>query len=138
MFGVNPYNQYGYPPVQASQMQFYPQNQIPISQEARITVAQVPTIEQIDRVQMMPGERKIILVQDNPDFLAIRVADGAGFVKTEYRTSKVIDPKTLKDQIQYAPVQSVIELKKEVDKIKEAIGGGLNAESNSKPVSGSE
>lgn len=116
----------------ATQTQFSP------LQETKITAALVPTVDQVERVQMLPGERKIILVQNDPNFLAIRVADNAGFVSTEYRTSQVIDPKTAAQQVQYAPVQAVLELKSEVDELKKMIGGTANAKSADEPVSGAK
>ena len=115
----NPYNFQQYQPSQFPQMQQYqPQ---PQPNEARITVAQVPTIEDVERVQMAPGERKIVFVQNNPDFLAIRVADNAGFVSTEYRMSHVIDPKRATPA--YAPMQAVEELQKQIDELKEVMAG---------------
>lgn len=110
----------------------------PQIQQASITVAQVPTIDHVEQVQMSPGDRKIVLVQNNPDFLAIRVADNAGFVTTEYRTSQVIDPKTMNSQMQYAPVQAVVELKQEVDRLRKMVEGKPNAKSNSKSSAGAE
>lgn len=58
-------------------------------------LAIVPTINDVERVQMTPGERKVVLIQNSPNIHAIRAADAAGFVATEYRESKVIDPKSL-------------------------------------------
>lgn len=136
-----PYNPYSYMSPQMSQQNPFTFNQMapagssPFSspQEAQITVAQVQTVDQVERVQMLPGERKIVLVQNDPNFLAIRVADNAGFVSTEYRTSTVIDPKKMNQQPQYAPIQVVAELKNEVDEIKKALGGVINA--NAEPAS---
>lgn len=121
MYGMNPYN------FQFMQQPQYMQQPQMVPQEAQITVAQVQTIDQVERVQMLPGERKIVLVQNDPNFLAIRVANNAGFVSTEYRTSQIIDPKTMQQQVQYAPVQAVVELKNEVDELKKMIGGKKNA-----------
>ena len=129
--GAQQYGQMGYNP--------YPQMQNPqVGAAASIVVAQVPTVEHVEQVQMAPGERKIVLVQNNPDFIAIRVADNAGFVKTEYRMSQIVDPKTLQGKPQYAPVQAVIELKNEVEEIKKALGGVVNAKSVAEPANGPE
>lgn len=139
MFDFNPYSPYnsymaaqqrfgGQPMNQPSMMQNAPQQ----AQNIGITVAQVPTIEHVEQVQMAPGERKLVLVQNNPNFLAIRVADQAGFVSTEYRVTQVVDPKTLKTVPQYASVESVEALKNEIQQLKNIIGGVLN-ESNAKP-----
>lgn len=104
---------------QMQQMQ-YMQQQRP---QSNITVAQVPTIDHVEQVQMVPGERKIVLVQNNPDCFAIRVADNAGFVTTEYRMSQPFDPKSQAQQVQYAPMQAVMELKNEIEQLKGMIGG---------------
>ena len=126
------FNQMGYN-YQPQQMQAVQPNPT-----ASIMVAQVPTVEHVEQVQMNPGDRKIVLVQNNPDFIAIRVADNAGFVSTEYRMSHVVDPKTLQAQPQYAPVQAVLELKNEIDEIKKSLGGVINAKPNPQPVNGAE
>lgn len=110
-YAFNPYNQQYL--MQQQQMQQMQQVQ-PESKVPGITVVQVPTIDHVEQIQMLPGERKIVLVQNNPDFLAIRVADNAGFVNTEYRMSQVFDPKAAQQQqqVQYAPLDSVVQLKK--------------------------
>lgn len=135
----NPYGQNPYLYQQPQQyMQQIGMNQPQQPQEMRITVAQVPTVDQVERVQMLPNERKIVLVQNDPNLLAIRVADAAGWVSTEYRTSSIIDPKTMQQQVQYAPIQSVMELKSDVEKIKEILGGAMNAKPASSNASGAE
>lgn len=141
---INPYSFQFMAPQNMAQSQYMapgistPGGQFMPQQEAQITVAQVPTIDQVERVQMLPGERKIVLVQNDPNFLAIRVADNAGFVSTEYRTSQVIDPKTMNQQVQYAPVQAVVELKSEVDELKKMMGVSTNGKSVSDHAVGAE
>lgn len=140
----SPYNPYGYLfPQNGQQQPFMPQNmmQSPVQyqpQEPRITVAQVPTIEHVEQVQMAPNDRKIVLIQNNPDVMAIRVADNAGFVSTEYRRSQIFDPKSETPQVQYAPYQAVAKLQKEVEELKKAIGGVKDAKPASKPTIRSE
>lgn len=123
--GVSPYgNPYNSPYLmqQQQQQQQLAQNQQQMQQVGMrvsgITVVQVPTISNVDQIQMMPGERKIVFVQDDPDFLAIRVADSAGFVKTEYRRSQIFDPKAAQQAAQYAPMDAVAQLRQEVDALK--------------------
>ena len=116
---MNPYQPY---PPQPQQMQ----NAQALQQGMKmsgITVVQVPTVDHVEQVQMLPGERKIVLVQNNPDFMAIRVADNAGFVSTEYRMTQVFDPKSTQQQVQYAPMETVMQLKNELDEIKKALEG---------------
>nr|DAL43859.1 MAG TPA_asm: hypothetical protein [Caudoviricetes sp.] len=124
-YAFNPYNQqYLMQQQQMQQIQQMQQSQ-PESKVPGITVVQVPTIDHVEQIQMLPGERKIVLVQNNPDFLAIRVADNAGFVNTEYRMSQVFDPKAAQQQqqVQYAPLDSVVQLKKELDDLKKMMEG---------------
>lgn len=135
-YAFNPYNQQYL--MQQQQMQQMQQVQ-PESKVPGITVVQVPTIDHVEQIQMLPGERKIVLVQNNPDFLAIRVADNAGFVNTEYRMSKVFDPKAAQQQqqVQYAPLDSVVQLKKELDDLKKMMEG-KDAKSTSRNAARSE
>lgn len=132
------YNPYaGMPQAPMNQFGQMPYNPYPMQNAPTgITVAQVPTIDDVEKVQMMPNERKIVLVQNDPNLFAIRVADNAGWAKTEYRTSAVIDPKTMTQQPQYAPVQAVLELKNEIEEIKKTLGGGMNAKSASVDAAG--
>lgn len=135
-YAFNPYNQQYL--MQQQQMQQMQQPQ-PESKVPGITVVQVPTIDHVEQIQMLPGERKIVLVQNNPDFLAIRVADNAGFVNTEYRMSQVFDPKAAQQQhqVQYAPLDSVVQLKKELDDLKKMMEG-KDAKSTSRNAARSE
>lgn len=125
MYDFNPYNPYN--SYIATQQRFGNQmmNQPPMMQsqpqQAGIGVAQVPTIEHVEQVQMTPGEMKIVLIQNNPNYMAIRVADRAGFVSTH-----IVDPKTLKTVQQYAPIESVAVLRDEIEQLKRMIGGVAN------------
>lgn len=135
-YAFNPYNQQYL--MQQQQMQQMQQVQ-PESKVPGIAVVQVPTIDHVEQVGMLPGDRKIVLVQNNPDFLAIRVADNAGFVNTEYRMSQVFDPKAAQQQqqVQYAPLDSVVQLKKELDDLKKMMEG-KDAKSTSRNAARSE
>lgn len=97
-----------------------------------ITVALVPTLEHVEQVQMAPGERKIVLVQNNPNFLAIRVANAAGFVTTEYRESRVINPKAQaeqKTQEPYATAAEVETMRGELKQLRAMLEGKSNGKS---------
>ena len=136
--GYNPYQMNPYQPYPPQPQQM--QNTQTLQQGMKvsgITVVQVPTIDHVEQVQMFPGERKIVLVQNNPDFMAIRVADNAGFVNTEYRITQVFDPKSTQQQIQYAPMETVVQLKNELDEIKKALEG-KDAKSTSRNAARSE
>lgn len=135
-YAFNPYNQQYL--MQQQQMQQMQQVQ-PESKVPGITVVQVPTIDHVEQIQMLPGERKIVLVQNNPDFLAIRVADNAGFVNTEYRKSQVFDPKATQpqQQIQYAPIESVVDINNRLEKI-EKMMESKDAKSTSRNAARSE
>lgn len=136
--GYNPYQMNPYQPYSPQPQQM--QNAQALQQGMKvsgITVVQVPTIDHVEQVQMFPGERKIVLVQNNPDFMAIRVADNAGFVNTEYRITQVFDPKSTQQQVQYAPMETVVQLKNELDEIKKALEG-KDAKSTSRNAARSE
>lgn len=109
----------------------------PTLRQVNMTVALVPTIDSVEQVQMAPNETKIVFVQNDPDFLAIRVSDGAGFVKTEYRTSKPFDPKLVKETPQFVTIDMFSELKTELEQIKNNINnkGVSSAKSNKSNVS---
>lgn len=113
---------YGNPYFQQFQQSFQPQPQQP-----SISVAFVPTVADVERVEMRPGERKIVLVQNDPNFLAIRVADMAGYTQTEYRTSQPFDPKTTQGTPQLAPADMVQALSGRVDELEKKLEGILNA-----------
>lgn len=105
-----------------------------------ITVAQVPTIEHVDQVQMMPGDRKIILVQNAP-VIAIKVADQMGLVQTEYRHTEPFDPhqmQTPSAQPQYAPLSEFEQLKSEIINLRSELnaikGGSTNGKSSKQSV----
>lgn len=132
-YGYNPYGAiYTNPYIMQQQQQAQQMAQNPQMQQgvrvSGITVVQVPTIEQVEQIQMLPGERKIVFVQNDPDFLAIRVSDNAGFVRTEYRRSTVYDPKAAQQmqQAQYATAESVDTLRQEIEAMKQMIGGKRN------------
>lgn len=136
--GYNPYQMNPYQPYPPQPQQM--QNAQALQQGMKmsgITVVQVPTVDHVEQVQMLPGERKIVLVQNNPDFMAIRVADNAGFVSTEYRMTQVFDPKSTQQQVQYAPMETVMQLKNELDEIKKALEG-KDAKSTSRNTARSE
>ena len=136
--GYNPYQMNPYQPYPPQPQQM--QNAQALQQGMKmsgITVVQVPTVDHVAQVQMLPGERKIVLVQNNPDFMAIRVADNAGFVSTEYRMTQVFNPKSTQQQVQYAPMETVVQLKNELDEIKKALEG-KDAKSTSRNAARSE
>lgn len=132
-YAFNPYNQqYLMQQQQMQQMQ-------PEAKVQGITVVHVPTIDHVEQVGMLPGDRKIVLIQNNPDVMAIRVADNAGFVNTEYRKSQVFDPKAAQQQqqVQYAPLDSVVDINNRLEKI-EKMMEGKDAKSTSRNAARSE
>lgn len=132
-YAFNPYNQQ-YLMQQQQMQQMQPEAKVP-----GITVVHVPTIDHVEQVGMLPGDRKIVLIQNNPDVMAIRVADNAGFVNTEYRKSQVFDPKATQpqQQIQYAPIESVVDINNRLEKI-EKMMEGKDAKSTSRNAARSE
>ncbi len=132
-YAFNPYNQQ-YLMQQQQMQQMQPEAKVP-----GITVVHVPTIDHVEQVGMLPGDRKIVLIQNNPDVMAIRVADNAGFVNTEYRKSQVFDPKAAQQQqqVQYAPLDSVVDINNRLEKI-EKMMEGKDAKSISRNAARSE
>ena len=83
------YNQYpyGYPQF-GQQANGYPQNMyMPNNATAQaaggMEVVPVSLIQQVEQVQVQPGQRKMVLVQNEP-VIASRSADNMGLVTTEY------------------------------------------------------
>lgn len=84
MYGMNPY----YP-------QFNPQNfgqpiqnvmtpqPTQMNMQTGIEVVPVTTIQQVEQVGLQPGQRKMVMVQNEP-VIAARYADNMGLVTTEY------------------------------------------------------
>lgn len=132
-YAFNPYNQQ-YLMQQQQMQQMQPEAKVP-----GITVVHVPTIDHVEQVGMLPGDRKIVLIQNNPDVMAIRVADNAGFVNTEYRKSQVFDPKAAQQQqqVQYASLDSVVDINNRLEKI-EKMMEGKDAKSISRNAARSE
>lgn len=111
------------------------QNFQPQQPQPQISVAFVPTISEVERVEMRPGERKIVLVQNDPNFLAIRVADMAGFTQTEYRTSQPFDPKTTQGTPQLVPADMVQALNERMTALESKLEEFVNAKSTRANVS---
>lgn len=113
----NPYMQQQFQPFQQG---FQPQiQQVQQPKQPEITVAQVATIEQVEQVQMMPGERKVILVQNAP-VIAIRIADQMGLVQTEYRKTETFDPRATQNRnigSEYAPLSVVQQMQAQIQSI---------------------
>lgn len=100
MFGVNPYNPYGYPSqfgnqgLQSSMSQPFmqqPQQQPQQSQTGGPDWIQVPTIKQVEQVQVPTGGKAWVMVQNEPVF-AFRTANDMGLVTTDYYRFEKIDP----------------------------------------------
>lgn len=102
----NPYNPYAYlyPGQQMAQQQlFQPQGmmnipqtqqnapQAPQAPQAGPDWIQVPEIQQVEQVQVQPGAKAWVMVQNQPVF-ALRVADQMGLVNTSYYRFEKIDP----------------------------------------------
>ena len=96
MFGMNQFNPYGYPMQSGPQSPFMPS---PMSQSMGSAQSpqsgpdwlQVPTVNQVEQVQVQPGGKAWVMVQNEPVF-ALRVADQMGLVTTDYYRFEKIDP----------------------------------------------
>lgn len=80
----NPYNPYSYTQFGQQNMTF-PQNYMQNQQMNMqgMEVVPVPTIQQVEQVGLQPGQRKMVMVQNEP-VIAARYADNMGHVTTEY------------------------------------------------------
>lgn len=118
-----PFNPYGFQPGYQTGFQ-QPMSPMQAQRPPEITVAQVATVDQVEQVQMMPGDRKIILVQNAP-IIAIRIADQMGLVQTEYRRTEVFDPRTQRQgpAQEYAPMALVLQMQEQL----QAITGELSS-----------
>ncbi len=107
------------------------------TQQPMFNAAQVATIEQVEQVQMSPGERKIIIVQNQP-VVAMRTADNMGLVDTRFFQLVDYNPHAQKTAIQgeFAPLALVQEMQTQITALSEQItamkGAVNNAKSSSK------
>ena len=103
MLGVNPYSPYGYmPPMSgpgAQQSSFqapgmsqpFQTPQPAQAQQSGPDWVQVPTVQQVEQVQVQPGGKAWVMVQNEPIF-ALRTADNMGLVTTDYYRFEKVDP----------------------------------------------
>lgn len=70
--------------------------------QSGMEVVPVPTIQQVDQVQLQPGQRKLVMVQNEP-VIAARYADNMGLVTTEFYRLEKYDPHA----VQGEPVEYV-------------------------------
>ena len=75
-YGMNNFN--NAPRMQT--MQAMPQ---PVQENNGMDIAYVQNMNQVEQVQVLPGSRKLIMVQNDP-VVALRVADNMGLVTTDY------------------------------------------------------
>ena len=91
-----PYNPYGlmYPDAmaQANQQNMYAPAVNPSQpKQSGPDWIQVPTVKHVEQVQVQPGSKAWVMVQNEPVF-ALRVADQMGLVNTDYYRFEKIDP----------------------------------------------
>lgn len=58
-----------------------------------LDIVTVQTIQQVEQVQINPGQRRLVMVQNEP-VVAMRVADNMGLASTEYYQLVKFDPNT--------------------------------------------
>lgn len=81
----NQFNPYGYPQFnqQPGYQSLYSPNVGANIQQNGMEVVPVPTMQQVEQVGLQPGQRKMVMVQNEP-VIAARFADNMGLVTTEY------------------------------------------------------
>ena len=67
------------------------------TQPSGMEVIPVQTIQQVEQVQIQPGQRKLVMVQNEP-VIASRAADNMGLVTTEYYKLEKFTPGTATPQ----------------------------------------
>lgn len=72
-------------------MNNYPAPQNTQQNQSGMEIIPVQTIQQVEQVQIAPGQRKLIMVQNEP-VVAVRVADNMGLASTEYYRLMKFDP----------------------------------------------
>lgn len=76
-------------------------------QQNTMEVIPVQTIQQVEQVQVQPGQRKMVLVQNEP-IIANRTADSMGLVTTDYFRLERFDPNAIPAQ-NYVTVEQLEE-----------------------------
>lgn len=93
MFGMNSYNPYGYA---TPQNQYMPQSMQQMNVQGQMSgqdLVTVQTIDQVEQVGLQPGQRKVVMVQNDP-VVALRAADQlSGLVATKYYRLLEFDPR---------------------------------------------
>lgn len=89
------------PQMQSVQPSGMMQNNVQPQQNTMMEVIPVQTIQQVEQVQVQPGQRKMVLVQNEP-VIANRTADSMGLVTTDYFSLERFDPNAIA-----APVPTV-------------------------------
>ena len=56
-----------------------------------LDIVTVQTIQQVEQIQINPGQRRLVMVQNEP-VVAMRVADNMGIASTEYYQLVKFDP----------------------------------------------
>lgn len=87
-YGGYPYNGYPAYPPPTNYPQPMPAIQTPPGGPELVTVQ---TINQVEQVGVQPGQRRIVMVQNEP-VIAARSADQMGLVSTEYYRLEKFDP----------------------------------------------
>lgn len=83
-----PYNSYPSYPPPTNYPQPMPAVQMPSNGPELVTVQ---TINQVEQVGIQPGQRRIVMVQNEP-VIAVRAADQMGLASTEYYRLEKFDP----------------------------------------------
>jgi hypothetical protein len=74
------------------------------AQQSGMEVVPVQTIQQVEQVGVQPGQRKLVLVQNEP-VIAARSADNMGLTTTEFYRLEKYDPHTVQAPVEYVTRQ---------------------------------
>lgn len=125
-----------FPYYQNFQPQMFQAQPRPRPRRPMLNAAQVATIDQVEQVQMSPGERKIIIVQNQP-VVAMRTADNMGLVNTRFFQLVDYNPHAQKTAVQgeFAPLAVVQEMQAQITELSEQITTMKGALNNAKSAS---
>lgn len=89
-------------------------------QQNTMEVIPVQTIQQVEQVQVQPGQRKMVLVQNEP-VIANRTADSMGLVTTDYFRLERFDPNAIPAQSPAANYVTVEQLEERLSSFADSL-----------------
>ena len=89
-------------------------------QQNTMEVIPVQTVQQVEQVQVQPGQRKMVLVQNEP-IIANRTADSMGLVTTDYFRLERFNPNAIPAQAPAANYVTVEQLEERLSSFADSL-----------------